>query len=88
MKEATLTVARKGRGKVTDASGAIDCGASCTATFDDGATATLRATPTRGYVFAGWGGSCTGKAPTCSISVTGSQAVQATFKRKPKKKRR
>ena len=88
VKVATLTVARKGRGKVTDASGAIDCGASCTATFDDGATATLRATPTRGYAFAGWGGSCTGKTPTCSVDVTGAQAVQATFKRKPKKKRR
>ena len=88
VKMATLSVTRKGRGKVTDASGAIDCGATCTATFDDGVSAKLAATPARGYLFAGWSGACAGKAPTCTVGVTGAQEVTAAFKAKPKKRKK
>jgi Divergent InlB B-repeat domain len=90
VKLATLTVTRTGRGKgkVTDATGKIDCGVTCTGTFDDGATATLRATPARGSLFAGWSGACTGKAPTCSVALNGSDSVAAAFKPKPKPKKK
>jgi hypothetical protein len=88
VKLAILTVVRKGRGRVTEATGAIDCGASCSATFDDGATATLHAAAGRGYRFSGWSRACSGKAPTCTVAVTGAENVAATFKPKPRKKRR
>jgi hypothetical protein len=87
VKLATLTVRRTGHGRVTDEAGRIDCGTTCVATFDHGTTATLHATPARGFRFVGWGGGCTGKAPTCSVVVTGSQVVSATFKAKKKRRK-
>ena len=70
-----------------DQAGKIDCGATCTATLDDGATTTLRARPARGFRFVRWGGACSGKALTCTVTVRGSQDVTATFKKKPRKKK-
>ena len=87
VKLATLTVHRTKHGKVRDAAGKIDCGTTCTAAVDDGTTATLRATPSRGFRFAGWSGGCTGKSATCTLTVTGSQVVKATFKAKKKRRK-
>jgi Divergent InlB B-repeat domain len=88
VKLATLTVRRTGRGRVRDEAGGIDCGTRCVATLDDGTVARLHALPARGFRFAGWGGGCSGKATACSVSVTGSQVVSATFKKKPPRKKR
>jgi Divergent InlB B-repeat domain len=89
VKLATLTVHRTGRGRVKDEGGKIDCGTTCTATLDDGTTTTLHAIPARKFRFVRWGGSCAGKAPTCTVTVTGSEDVTATFKKKkPRKKSR
>jgi hypothetical protein len=87
VKLATLTVHRAKHGKVKDAAGKIDCGTTCTATVDDGTSATLHGTPARGFRFAGWSGACSGKAPTCTLRVTGMQVVKATFKKKPKRRK-
>ena len=89
VKLATLTVHRTGRGKVRDDAGKIDCGTTCTATVDDGTATTLHAKPSRGFRFVRWGGACSGKALTCTVTVTGSQDVSAAFKKKkPQKKSR
>jgi Divergent InlB B-repeat domain len=88
VKLATLTVHRTGRGKVKDEAGKIDCGATCTATLDDGTTTTLHAVPARKFRFVRWGGACAGKAPACTVTVTGSQDVTATFKAKKKPRRK
>jgi Divergent InlB B-repeat domain len=87
VKLATLSVHKRGHGTVSDEAGSIHCGATCTATVDDGSSATLHARPARRYRFAGWSGSCTGKALTCTLTVSGAETVNARFKAKPKKKR-
>jgi hypothetical protein len=40
---------------------------------------TLTATSTGGFVFAGWGGACTGTSPTCTLSLSEDREVTATF---------
>jgi hypothetical protein len=51
------------------------------ATFADGTTVTLTATPTGRARFAGWSGDCSGKS-TCVLSMTADHAVTATFARR------
>jgi hypothetical protein len=43
-----LTVVKTGSGTVTSSPAGIDCGSACSATFDDGATIVLTATPDSG----------------------------------------
>lgn len=56
----------------------IDCGATCTALYADGATVTLSAVPDSGSVFDGWGGACSGTG-ACIVTLTLDTAVTATF---------
>ena len=51
------------------------------ATFANGTTVTLTATPTGKARFAGWSGDCSGKS-TCVLSMTADHAVTATFARR------
>jgi|GEM_PF-608320 len=48
-------------------------------TFNAGATATLTATPSAGYVFSGWSGAATGTANPVTITMTASSSVVASF---------
>ena len=67
-------------GLVTSAPSGIDCGATCTANFDPGATVTLTPTPNPGAVFIGWGGACAGAgAGTCTLTMNANRTVTATF---------
>jgi hypothetical protein len=75
-----LTVTKTGPGTVTSSPAGIDCGATCMATFSTGASVTLTATPGPGAEFQGWGGACSGKQPTCVVSMNSAQAVTASFK--------
>jgi uncharacterized repeat protein (TIGR02543 family) len=77
-----LAVAISGSGAVTGGSGAINCGGGasiCSANFAAGATVSLVATPAVGATFAGWTGACGGTATTCTVSMTESRNVTATF---------
>lgn len=57
----------------------IDCnGPTCQVSVSTGAELTLRATPERGSVFAGWSGACTGMGD-CSVTVNQAATVSATF---------
>jgi uncharacterized repeat protein (TIGR02543 family) len=76
-----LNVSVSGPGRVAGAS--ISCGngaTTCSATFSSGTTATLTATPASGSTFGGWGGSCSGTGPTCSVSMTAARSISATFR--------
>ena len=57
----------------------INCGVSCAAPFDAGTVVTLTATAAAESIFSGWtGGGCSGTG-TCSVSMTTTQAIAATF---------
>jgi uncharacterized repeat protein (TIGR02543 family) len=56
---------------------------ACTVLVAAGATVQLKATPAKGYRFAGWTGGCTGTKTTCSLLASGSETVTATFKLLP-----
>ena len=76
-----LTVARPQNGRVAGAG--IDCGsgtrADCEARPAAGATVRLTATADPNHLFAGWGGACSGTAPTCSVVADAAKTVEATF---------
>lgn len=66
-----------GSGTVTGA-GALSCTASCATTVDGQATATLRAAPAPGFVFAGWSGDCSGMG-VCTVQTNRDLHVSAAF---------
>ena len=77
----TLTVSKPGTGNgaVTSDDGGINCGTDCTETYGANTRITLTATPAMNAIFAGWSGACTGKSPTCSITMSSYKEVSATF---------
>ncbi len=76
-----LTVAVTGNGTVTG--GGINCGTGgnvCSSSSNvANSTVSLTATPTGGATFGGWGGACTGTAPTCRVLMSAARSVSATF---------
>lgn len=84
LKQYQLQVAKSGNGSgsVISTPAAIDCGLTCTQTFNHGTALTLTAQPESNTLFTGWQGACTGTAPTCALTLESSQAVTATFTRK------
>ena len=76
-----LTVTRTtgtGGGNVTSTPAGINCGSTCSASYNSGTAVTLTAAPTSGSMFAGWSGACTGTG-TCIVTMTAAQSVTATF---------
>jgi len=73
-----LTVSKTGAGAVTSNPAGINCGSTCTASFNSGTTVTLTATPSAGSVFAGWSGACSGTGP-CSLTLSAATSTAATF---------
>jgi phospholipase C len=79
---AVLTVSESGTGTGTIASNpsGINCAPTCTASFASGTQITLNGTAAAGSSFAGWtGGGCSGSNPTCTLTLSASQQVSATF---------
>ncbi len=61
--------------------GRVACSPRCTTRFPAGSTLTLRAVAAKGWKFAGWAGTCKGKAPTCRPATDFGVAARATFRR-------
>jgi hypothetical protein len=81
----TVSVSRSGSGTITgnpngEFGTSINCGGSCSAKFQDGATITFTATPAAGVNFTGWNGACSGTQPTCTVTITADTKVGASFK--------
>lgn len=76
---AQLSVTVSGTGTVTSSPSGIDCPGTCSASFGDGTSVTLSATPASGYNFSGFSGACSGS--TCQFTVSGGQTynVDAAF---------
>src|SRR5262249_35463313 len=75
----SVTIAGVQGGTVISSPNGIDCGSTCSATFNTGTSVTLTANAPGGGQFTGWSGSCSGSEMTCTISQGGSQSVTATF---------
>jgi virginiamycin B lyase len=77
----TLSIAPTGGGSgtVTSNPSGINCGATCSASFQSGTQVTLTASAASGTTFAGWSGAgCSGVAP-CTVTVTANTTVVPTF---------
>lgn len=75
----SVAKAGAGGGSVQSSSPGIECGSSCSAPFDDGATITLTATPAAGSSFAGWSGAGCSGVGACALSMSADRTVTATF---------
>jgi phospholipase C len=67
-----------GGGTVTSSPAGINCGQTCSASFQSGTAVTLTAAAESGSVFGGWSGGCTGTG-TCSVTLSANASVTATF---------
>ncbi len=73
----TLTVAPPVNGTVTGSG--INCPGICSATYGNGTSVSLTATPASGFVFGGWGGDCGGQGNPCPLTMNAPKTVTATF---------
>jgi hypothetical protein len=74
----TLTVSKSGSGAGTVAGSGIDCGSTCSLSYDDGTGVTLTAATATGSRFTGWSGACSG-AGTCTVALDQARSVDAMF---------
>jgi secreted trypsin-like serine protease len=76
-----LTVAKQGggQGTVTSSPAGIACGATCSATFDDGQSVILTAKAASGSTFIGWEGEGCSGTGTCTVLMDRARSVTATF---------
>jgi hypothetical protein len=75
----TLTVSVSGSGTVTSNPAGISCANDCTEAYAEGTAVVLTANPGNGQRLTSWGGSCSGSASTCTVSMAAARSVQATF---------
>jgi hypothetical protein len=75
----TLMVGVSGKGTVTSSLSGINCGKTCSASYQPGTSVTLYATPGSGFTFMGWSGACSGN-DSCVVSMSAAQTVNATFR--------
>ena len=74
----TLSKSGTGSGTVTSADGSINCGSTCSATYNSVTSVTLTAAPASGSTFTGWDGACTGTG-ICTLNVDAVKNVAASF---------
>ena len=79
----TLTVNRSGSGTITSDVTGINCGSDCSEPYLNGEEVTLAATSANGYYFSGWSGPCAGTGNICTVTMSATKSVTATFKANP-----
>ena len=77
----TLSVVRAGAGtgSVSSNPAGISCGTDCSEPYADNTSVTLTAAAAGGSTFAGWAGCDTVSGTTCTVTMTASRTVTATF---------
>lgn len=80
IKTSILTINKSGNGYGTVSSfpAGINCGNTCSASFSQGSTLNLTATPILNSIFTGWSGTCSGTG-TCSVTMDADKTATATF---------
>jgi len=76
-----LSVRVTGKGVVVSTPGGLVCPTRCSVSFSAGVTVRLRATPAKGFRFAGWKGACSGSGP-CLVPVDRDRTTRAVFREK------
>lgn len=71
-----------GRGNVTNIATGFRCPGACADRYDAGQTFAFKATPAKGWRFAGWGGDCRGQS-LCRLRFDKAHAVRAAFAKRP-----
>lgn len=79
LRKLAVTKSGTGAGTVTSAPGGINCGTTCSATYPDGTTVKLTASPKSGSTFGGWGGACSGSSSTCTLTMNANRTADAKF---------
>jgi hypothetical protein len=75
----TLTVSRSGTGAGTVTGLAVNCGATCSASYASGTPVTLTATPDAGSTVGSWTGCDSTSGATCTLTMNGNRSVGAAF---------
>ena len=78
----SVRAAGTGSGTIASSPAGINCGTTCSASFNSGTQATLTATPAANSSFIGWSGACSGTA-TCTLTLSSNSSVTATFSAAP-----
>ena len=79
----TVTPAGAGSGTVISLPAGINCGNTCSASYNSGTSVTLTATSALGSLFTGWtGGGCSGTG-TCMVTMNAAYFITATFHPQP-----
>jgi hypothetical protein len=74
----TVSKAGTGSGVVSSSPPGINCGTTCSNSFDAGTGVTLTAAADSTSVFAGWSGACTGSG-SCTVTMDSTKSVSAAF---------
>jgi uncharacterized repeat protein (TIGR02543 family) len=74
----TVNKADTGTGIVTSSPSGIDCGSTCSYSFDYNTSVTLTAVASSDSTFSGWGGACNGTG-NCQVIMSAARTVTATF---------
>ena len=82
VKRWTLTVETAGDGSGTVIGPGINCGATCSNTYEDGTIVTVTAASNIDSSFTGWSGACTGTG-VCTVTMDAAKSVVATFELPP-----
>jgi hypothetical protein len=69
-----------GTGKVTSTPAGVDCGATCSAEFEEGKVVELKQEASPGSEFKEWSGACTGTG-ACKVTMSEARSVGAKFEK-------
>ena len=74
-----VTKSGDGAGTVTSSPAGIDCGATCSASYNAGTSVTLTASSPPGSTFVGWSGAGCSGTGACAVTMNAAQSVNAQF---------
>jgi hypothetical protein len=75
----SVTLSGGGSGTVASSPSGINCGSTCSASFDSGSQVSLSAVAANGSTFAGWGGAGCSGIETCSVTLSADTSAPASF---------
>ena len=77
----SVAVASPGGGTIIDSTNQLNCGMTCSHDFGQSVTVHLTAVPATDFVFGSWSGACSGAAPGCAVTLSGTPlAATASFR--------